>query len=450
MNDRLRSVEILALVLFVGTPTLSQPTQSRFNDALNQAQEAQVNKDYKRAAHKYREAAELSPSPSVYEKLGLACFLANSFPEAVEAFSHVIRTDPKRWASQLYLGISLYKTDRFQKALPHVQQALELNPQQNDARYWLGCTYHALGNYGRAIEHLRVALSKEPENLDILYALTETYLDFSTILSKRLGPNTLKDERKRTIEKQIDSALLEMPRKTESWEGATMELQKLEDRFSEVLESRQSDPEGLYGLSRVYGHLGQAVAQRLWQLKPDSYRSHQLLGEVYENVKNYEAAVKEYREALRLNPSAPGLHYAIGQASWRMKRFDDAIPELEAELALNPYHPSANYVLGHIYVRLGGQHAERAALHLERAVEAKPDFVEARKQWGRALSLLGENERAARELKLVAEQEPEDGSVHYLLATIYKKMGLQDKAQKELQIFSKLRAARPALDETSE
>jgi protein O-GlcNAc transferase len=242
----------------------------------------------------------------------------------------------------------------------------------------------------------------------------------------------------------------ETSRRANTPDGATQELQKLEDHFSGVLKSRRSDPEGLYGLGRVYGHFGQATARRVWELKPDSYRSHQLLGEAYENVKDYETALKEYQEALRLNPSAPGLHYAIGQANWRMKRFDDAIPELERELALNPYHPSANYVLGHIYIRLGRQHAEKAARYLERAVETKPDFVEARKQWGKALSLLGENERAARELELVAKQEPEDGSVHYLLAVIYKRMGLQDKAQEELQIFGKLRASRPILGEAPE
>jgi len=133
-----------------------------------------------------------------------------------------------------------------------------------------------------------------------------------------------------------------------------------------------------------------------------------------------------------------------------MKRFDEAVPELEAELALNPYHPSANYVLGHIYVRLGRQHAEKAARHLQRAVETKPDFVEARKQWAKALSLLGENERAVEELELVAKQEPRDGSVHYLLAVVYKRMGLQEKSERELQLFRERRTATPLLDEAPE
>jgi len=145
----------------------------------------------------------------------------------------------------------------------------------------------------------------------------------------------------------------------------------------------------------------------------------------------------EYREALRLSPQAPGLHYSIGHAYWQMKRFAEAIPELDKELELNPNHPSANYVLGHIY--LYQRQTEGAARHLQVAVEAEPDFVEARKQLGKALSLLEDNQNAVEQLKLAAAADRQDDSLHYLLAGVYKKMGLQDKAQKELSVFEELR-----------
>ena len=38
-----------------------------------------------------------------------------------------------------------------------------------------------------------------------------------------------------------------------------------------------------------------------------------------------------------------------------------------------------------------------------------------------------------------AAADPQDDSLHYLLAGVYKKMGLQDKAQKELSVFEELR-----------
>jgi tetratricopeptide (TPR) repeat protein len=126
-----------------------------------------------------------------------------------------------------------------------------------------------------------------------------------------------------------------------------------------------------------------------------------------------------------------------------MKQLGKAIPELEKEIALNPYHPSANYVLGHIYLRVDLQHPERAARYLRRAVEAKPDFVEARKQWGRALSLMHEDQKAVEQLELAAREDPHRDTVHYLLASIYRSMGVEDKARKEFAVFDELRGKAP-------
>jgi len=105
-------------------------------------------------------------------------------------------------------------------------------------------------------------------------------------------------------------------------------------------------------------------------------------------------------------------------------------------------------VLGHIY--LHRREVEKAARYLQVAVGFKPDFVEARKQWGKALSLLHDNQKAARELELAAAADPEDDSIHYLLAGVYKSMGLQGKARKEMEIFNQLRRQKHTHDKPPE
>lgn len=434
-------------VLLAGT-CFGQTTRTALNEVLERAQEAQLNKDFKRAAEQYREASKLKPAPEIYEKLGLACFLGNSYPEAIQAFSEALRLDPERWASHLFLGISLYKIYQFQEARPHIQRALQLNPSQNDARYWLGLTWSALGKYGAAIEELWAALQHDSKNVDIFYALTEAYLDFSTVLSKRVGPHSLDQGRRQALEDQAGIKKLVASRGVEPWDQLVREWKEMESRYKDVLSAPQPADEGLYILTRIYGELAQLMAQRVWELEPESYRAHQLLGEASEGKEDYEKALSEYREALRLAPQAPGLHYAIGHAYWQMKRFDDAIPELQKELALNAYHSNANYVLGHVY--LYRREVEKAAHHLQVAVEAEPDFVEARKQWGKALSLLHDNQKAAQELERAAAADPEDDSIHYILAGVYKNMGLQGKAQKEMEIFNQLRHQKHAHDQPPE
>ena len=85
-----------ALVAQLGFP---QSVQPQLDAILKRAQEAQLQKDFSRAAKEYREASKLKPSSELYEKLGLACFLGNSYPEAIETLSESVCLDPLRWSS---------------------------------------------------------------------------------------------------------------------------------------------------------------------------------------------------------------------------------------------------------------------------------------------------------------------------------------------------------------
>ena len=430
---------VLGLALLAARPVFCQEPQPTLSERLNRAQEALHAKDFSRAAQEYRKASELTPTAQIYEKLGLTFFLSNAHSQAIEALRESVRLDANRWSSHLYLGISFYKTNQFHEALPHIQRAFELDPQQNDTRYWLGLTYQALGNYEQAVEDLRAALDKDPENIDILYALTQAYLDISAVLLKRLGPDNPDHERREALKTELNLKLSSSP-SIESWDQSVRRMQELKQRYAGVRNSLRSDPEILYILSRIHASLAQQMAERVWDLNADSYRSHQLLGEAYEASENHKKALEEYREALRLAPDVPGLHYSLGHAYWQMKQFDEAIPEMEKELALNPLHASANYVLGHIYAYR--RDLEKASRHLQLAVEAKPNFVEARKQLGKVLSLMQDHQGAIHQLELATTADPEDASVHYILVNVYKKMGLEDKVQEELQIFHRLKQRR--------
>jgi Tfp pilus assembly protein PilF len=70
---------------------------------------------------------------------------------------------------------------------------------------------------------------------------------------------------------------------------------------------------------------------------PESYRVHQLAGEVFEAQGKSERAIKEYRLALQQNPRIPQLHYRCGQLLLQQAGADsqkEALQEFEAELAV--------------------------------------------------------------------------------------------------------------------
>lgn len=408
---------------------------------LQEAQAAQTRKDFVGAAEKYKLAAELEPRAELYEKAGLAYFLATSYPAAVEAFSKALHIDPKRWASQLFVGESLYKLNRFEEALPHITSALDLNPDQNEARYWLGCVNHALGRFEEADAQLLAASSHAPQNTDILYSLTESYLDYSTVLSQQVDSAALPENRKQEVARQIHALGSVGAEDEKVWKSAVSQLRALADGYKTA---SKAEPITIFSLSLIYGQLGQLMAERVWVLDPQSYRSHELLGQSFENQGNFQAALPEYREALQVNPGAPGLNYAIGHTYWEMKKLNDAIPPLEKELQLNPAHPSANYLLGHIYLHTTPQQLDKAVVYLQRAIAANPNYFAAREQLGQAFSLMHRDREAVYQLELAAVESPRDEQVHYLLAGIYRKMGFDDKAKREFEKFNQLRAEKHA------
>ena len=50
-----------------------------------------------------------------------------------------------------------------------------------------------------------------------------------------------------------------------------------------------------------------------------------------------------------------------------------------------------------------------------------------------------QDQKAVEQLELAAKQDPKMTLSHYILANVYRKMGLQEKAQEEMGIFNRLR-----------
>src|SRR5439155_18944289 len=112
----------------------------------------------------------------------------------------------------------------------------------------------------------------------------------------------------------------------------------------------QHSPEASYWRARCYERLATAAYLSLFQADPNSYRLHQLMGDLHAAKGNDGKAIEEYRLAVRLKPSLPNLHYSLGHLLWKDLRVGEARQELEAELALNPRDADALIDLGNTYL----------------------------------------------------------------------------------------------------
>ena len=193
--------------------------------------------------------------------------------------------------------------------------------------------------------------------------------------------------------------------------------------------------EAAYWRARCYEKLATAAYLRLYQAEPDSYRVHQLMGDLEAAKGDDTKAIEEYRAAIAGKPSAPNLHYSLGHLLWKDLKVPEARVELEAELSMNPRHAGALNDLGNTY--LFEHEPDKGLPYLTRALAANPGNADIHRDLGTAYSELKDFHKAEEHFKIAVTND-HDGAVHYKLARVYQALGEKEKAAKEFALSTKL------------
>jgi tetratricopeptide (TPR) repeat protein len=226
------------------------------------------------------------------------------------------------------------------------------------------------------------------------------------------------------VRMQVVNALLQAG----DYEAALRTLNELPATESKSLE-------GSYWRARCYEKLATAAYLKLYQSDPNSYRWHQLMGDIAAAKGDDGKAIEEYRAAVSLKPSLPNLHYSLGHLLWKDLKVPEARIELEAELANNPHHAGALTDLGDTY--LLEHQPEKALPYLASALAADAGNSDIHRDLGTAYSELGDYRKAEEELKIAVTAD-HDGSVHYKLARAYQALGDKENASREFSLSTSL------------
>jgi tetratricopeptide (TPR) repeat protein len=195
--------------------------------------------------------------------------------------------------------------------------------------------------------------------------------------------------------------------------------------------AQNNSSEAAYWRALCYEKLATASYLRLYQADPDSYRFHQLLGDLNAAKNDDGKAIDAYRAAVQAQPTVPNLHYSLGHILWKDLKIPEARAELQAELALNPNHAGALDDLGDTYLL---EHQPAMALpYLTRALAADPANSDIHRDLGTAYSELQDYPKAETEFK-IAVRGDHDGSVHYKLARVYQALGEKENASREFAL----------------
>jgi len=155
---------------------------------------------------------------------------------------------------------------------------------------------------------------------------------------------------------------------------------------------------------------------------------------------DYSRALKEFTSVAVLDPQMKQVHYNAGQALIRMNRLDEAEKEFRQELQLDPSDAQSKYHLAFTMLERNIQTDEIVRL-LNESIEARPDYADAHYQLGKIYIGKGDIDNAIRHLETAVRSDPKKEYIHYQLSIAYRRGNRTADADRELKIYSDLKAA---------
>lgn len=160
---------------------------------------------------------------------------------------------------------------------------------------------------------------------------------------------------------------------------------------------------------------------RFQQLDPDSASNHILLADIYHQLERNDDAQVEYLKALKLSPEDPAALLGVATAYLSNGNLSAAAEAAQSALSKRPDDPDINLLMAEVEL---GRHEYATALpYLVKSLHTNPQtLAKVHALIGKVYAETDRTPEAIQELKL-AESRDEDGSIHYLLARLYRKQG---------------------------
>lgn len=319
--------------------------------------------------------------------------IARRLDDAIESYKKAVRIRPKWTDGWWYLGAIHYEKDLYTEARDLFGKVVALEPGRGPAWAMLGLCQFRTGEYEASIASLERGFSL---GLDGNKELLSVVIYHSALLSIHFGE----------FELAFDAL-----GKLESYDN-----QKIIDAFGLIMLRMPLLPNEIPAEKReevlLAGRAGASMAGR-----------------------KTEASRHAFEELLNRYPDDPNVHYSFGVFILPQDA-DRALKEFRQALALNPDHQPALVQMAFEYLK---RRDYDAALPLaEKSVALAPRMYPARNVLGRVLLELGQIERAIHELEAGIQLAPGSPEMHFALARAYMRAGRRKDADRENEIFKKL------------
>lgn len=164
-------------------------------------------------------------------------------------------------------------------------------------------------------------------------------------------------------------------------------------------------------------------------------------GEAAYAAGNYQKAIENFSEAVRLRPNWAEAHYALALSLTEMEKLKAAIEEFKLVLKLKDKYELmvlSNYNIGNAYVDLG-EYKEAVDAYKE-AIELNPELSKPHNNLGLAYAASNRIAEAVTEFNQAVQLTPDYAEAHFNLGVAYLQLGRKQEAEEQQGILSKLKS----------
>lgn len=348
--------------------------------------------------------------------------------EEIQIHLDAIERKPDDDSSYNGLGNVYYRKGAYEKAIEYFQQAIRRN--RNISTYYLNLAdaYSRLKRWDDAISNYNVGISMNDKDDWGFYGLANA-------LMAKDNPDKAIENYLKAI--QIRPQLIYYDHIGDAYRALNY-LGKAVDYYKQALGLRANDVWAHNGLGLCFLSLKdyESAIKHFKQAVRHSSPKYSIyyfnLGVAHSNLGEHDKAIENYEEALNLDPDDYKTLAGLGDSKVRKKQYEDAIKHFDKAISLNPEPNPDDYEgLGDAYRKLGK--SKEAIENYKKALKINPKYDMGFNGMGLVFLSEGKNQEAADKFKQAIIINPNNFAYHSNLGIALAKMGKLNDAMDSLK-----------------
>jgi YidC/Oxa1 family membrane protein insertase len=380
-------------------------------------------KDYDRAIADYNAAIRLDPKVArAYSNRGEAYRAKNDYDRALSDFNEAIRVDPNSAFAYYNRGNAYLNKKDYDRAIADYTEAIRLDPKDAKAYNNRGEAYRAKNDYDRAISDYTEAVRLDPKldiahaNLNIAYRNRNSLGGSTPLLGggikipevdfrEPIGPPTFKadiadDYAGYGVTAESPAGVQHAPvppgqapitsppaSRSQQFEWCANKAVSSDLQINGCTAIIQSGRLSGKSLAEVFNARGTAYSDQndydsaiadyieALRLDPKYANAYNNRGNAYRSKNDYDRAIADYNETIRLDPKHAIGYNNRGVAYLRKMDHDRAIADFIEAIRLDPKDPDAYINRAAAYQSKNDY--DRAIADLNEAIRVQPDYAAA-------------------------------------------------------------------------